>query len=146
MSQSTEERKLLGLAASRRCWLKLLEPIDALGASSSAAGEASTYLRFDNRPGDVRVGHLVFCVDPQRAVIFAVAEVLEDGDTALHDFEASATRWLFKVRVCMLAVLEDRAIAPSVTVAGGPTTRFSYRPLTRGQAERVASAVVARLQ
>ena len=141
-----DEDALLQLTAARRCWLKLLEPIDAPGQVSWETGRVPTRLRFDSRPNDVRTGHLVFCVDPDRVVIFAVAEVLEDGVTALHDFEASNTvRWLFKVPVRVFAVVADRTRAPHLRVAGGAAARFSYRALTRPQVERVAVALAAAL-
>lgn len=138
-----DDEALYETIKSRRCWLKLLESVDAPARMTWAAGRQPCVVRFDSRPTDLRVGQVVFCADPDGAVIFAITEVLEDGATALHDFDASqARRWLFKVPVRVLAVVGDRGRAPHLRVAAGAAARFSYRPLTSAQAERVYLAVV----
>jgi hypothetical protein len=137
---------LLKTVGARRGWLKVLEPIDAADSVRWEPDGAPMHLRFASRPNDVRVGHLVFCVDPEQLVIFAVAKILEDGDTALHDVKATSTaRWLFKLPVRVLVVAGDRARAPHLRVAGGDGRRFSYRLLPGVQAQRVTAALVAAL-
>ena len=51
-----DEEALLQLSAARRCWLKLLEPIDAPDQVLWENGRVPTRLRFDGRPHDVRAG------------------------------------------------------------------------------------------
>ncbi|MEJ7784941.1 MAG: hypothetical protein WKF96_09070 [Solirubrobacteraceae bacterium] len=137
-----DDDELLAMVKARRGWLKLLEPIDSPSEIPWCAGHEPRVVRFDSRPTELRAGHLVFCVDPDSAGIFAVAEALEDGVTALHDIKATEwLRWLFNVPVRVLAVVEhDRA--PHLRVSGVMDVRFSYRALTARKTERIYLALL----
>lgn len=134
---------LLAEAGNRRCWLKLLEPVDAVAMPDWSSKGGPEHLRFDSRPNDVRRGHILFCVEPGKRLVVATVEALADGSTTLHDFEATENeRWLFVLPVCPLAVVANMAMAPRMPQAG-PAGHFSYRPLTRSQAAALRSDMAA---
>jgi hypothetical protein len=99
-------------------------------------------LRFDSRPNDVRPGHLLFCVEPEKRVAMAVVESLAEGSETLHDFEATDTeRWLFALPVRALVVVADLAAAPPMPQTGA-SVHFSYKSLTSAQAARLTSSLL----